>query len=615
MEMKEEKHSQDEEKMIQQEMVDSRAFALEPEEDLVLNELHVEEDFSGFTKSELVKQLEDIMAHAELRSSGASVKAIKELYVEISREEYEAGLKKFLENGGVKEDFSPSKDSLDKKMETLLHSFAKRKNEQKKQKEQQLSENLTLKKFIIEEFRNLLKSEGSVSVAFQKFQALQSKWRSTGSVPQQHADELWKTYQFLTDKFFDVIKMNKELKELDYKKNLELKTELCEKAEKLLEESSINKSLQEFSVLQDKWKEIGAVSKEHSDAVWKRFKETADQLYARKKEHLLKIRHQQEENLAAKLVLCEQLETFVESSIDKHGLWQKANDHLDELWNKWRKVGRVPKEDNGNCWSRFKKARQKFFEKREAFYSAVREDYSRNMQHKTELCLKAESLQDSTDWSGTAEVYKKLQRQWKSTGPVSRKDSDKIWARFRSACDKFFDNRTKHFAEKDSQLLANVKVKESIIAKIEQLQPSENTQQYVEELKKLQNEWIVSGEVPYKEAERLNQVYKKVIENQFGHLKEGGAGNEKKMLYRLKYEQLKQTPQGKEQIRREKITLQDRIKKLETEVNKLETNIGFFGKSKNAASMLQEFQQKIDNTKEEIKKLRIQLKMIPSDSE
>ena len=570
-----------------------------------------EEELASLSKTQLADKLEELLALEDVLSEADAVRLIKNAYDKLGKEEYEHKLKIFMQDGSPEEDYEPRTDPLDEKVERLFKEFNKKKTDWRKQKEKSLQDNLSTKKLIIDELRELLKSQDSFSKAYNKFQALQSKWRATGNVPKQDVHTLQENHHFLTGKFYEMVKISNELRELDRKKNLEIKNELCEKADKLVEEPSLKKALEGLRFLQEEWRGSNNLSKELSDPLWQRFKASTDKIYERRKEHAAKVKQQHQANLAAKTALCEQLDTLAGTELSSHKLCRAASEKAEEIWAEWQKIGFVPKSDNGNCWKRFKKARQHFYNVLDAFYAKQRSEFGQNLQKKIDICVKAEALQESTEWAPTAEVLKKLQVEWQAIGPVAVKDSQPIWNRFRKACDHFFENKNKEIKDKENALVANVQVKQAIIAKLDQLPPSGDMKQSLEELKKIQEEWTASGPVPLRENERLNNTFGKAVEN---FLEKTGESNpaEKKIFYRLKYEQMLKYPQGQEQVKRERFALQDKIKKLEAEANQLETNLGFFGKSKKANPILDEYTKKLDEVKEELGKLREQIKSIPS---
>lgn len=570
-----------------------------------------EEELSGWNKTQLAEKLEDLLSQDDIVANTNNIKLLKDVYDKQVAEEYQRKLKIFTQDGDKEEDFEPAVDPLDNKVETLIKNFNKRKTDLRKQKEKSLQENLATKLMVVEELRELLKTEENFSKAYNKFQALQTKWRTTGNVPKNDMHTLWENYNFLSGKFYEFIKINNELRELDRKKNLEIKHELCDKAEKLVGEPSLKKALAELTLLQEQWRESNNLNRELSDPLWQRFKISVDKIFERRKEHAAKVKIQLESNLAAKTALCERIEALTETDLSSHKLCRDAAEKVEAIWAEWQKIGYVPKSDNGNCWNRFKKLRSNFQRKVDAYYALQRGLFSQNLQQKVDLCVNAESLQESPDFEATAEILKKLQVEWKTIGPVAVKDSQPIWNRFRKACDHFFERKNKQVEEKENALKANVQIREAIILKLDQLQPLEDITQSIEALKQVQDEWTATGEVPYREKDRLNNSFGKSAENFLEKLK-GSTPAEHKMFYRLKYEQLLKYPEGQERIKKERYALQDKIKKLEAEANQLDNNLGFFGKSKKANPLLEGYLKQLEEVKQELSKLREQLKMIPS---
>ncbi|MBL0046602.1 MAG: DUF349 domain-containing protein [Bacteroidetes bacterium] len=575
-----------------------------------VEEHHNELDFSGLNKEQLFHKLEEIVKSDEVQSASGKVRLLREAYFELVKTETDAKRNLYIEEGGLAEDFEMRKDALDDKFEALASQFNKKRSELKAQKEKQILENTATKKLIIQELKDMMMGEENISKAYQKFQALQSKWRSVGAVTPAEANNLWQNYQFCVSQFFDVMKISKDLRELDQKKNLELKTELCEKAEKLAEENSLRKAVDELKLLQNQWREIGNVGKEANEQIWERFKIAADKVYAKLKENLVKVRAKQDENLQAKTALCAKLDEELTVNHTNFNDWKKATERVTEIWNQWQKIGFTPKEDNNATWNRFKQTRQKFYNQKDVFFNALRDEQNKNLALKTALCEKAESMVDNKDWAATTEAYKKIQAEWKKVGAVPRKVSDKIWFRFKKACDLYFENKNKNFAERDAVLIDNHTKKMEVIAKFQSLEIQDDNKANLEAVKNLQQEFSAIGEVPYKQFESLQTTYRAAVNEYLGKIKEK-KGSEDRTFYQMKYEQLQQTPQGKDEISKERFHLQDKIKRIQADINQLENNLGFFGKSKNADAMKAEFQQKIDRSKEEVTKLKAQLKMIP----
>jgi len=569
------------------------------------------DEIESLSKNHLIDVLNEFLTFENVEPLANLAKLINERFEKLVKEEQEYKLKQFTQDGSIEEDAEPAVDPLDKKFEFLYKSFRKKITGQRVQKEKSALENLATKKLIIEELKNLLKSNDNFTSSYNKFQALQSKWRSTGNVPKLDENTLYENHHFLTGKFYDMVKISNELRELDKKKNIEMKTQLCEKVENLLNQPSLKKSLSELSYLQKEWRESGYLAKELSDDLWKRFKTASDKIQARKKEHYAKVKQQQEANLSAKIALCDELETLTKSEFTSFKIAREASEKAEAIYAQWQKIGFVPKSENGACWKRFKKARHQFYNVLDVFYAKQRSEFDGNLKKKVELCVKAESLQESTEWIATAEALKKLQVEWKNIGPVARKDSDAIWSRFRKACDLFFSNKVKHEAAAEGVLKVNVVAREALIDKINTLQLASEINENIAVLKQLQEEWQNAGEVPVREESRLNNVFGIAVEKLCGRITASFPENHK-LIQRIKYEQMLKTPKGVEQVKRERSVIKDRIKKLETEITNIENNLSFFGNSKSANPLLTEYTDKVSKGKLEINELKSQLQSIPS---
>lgn len=571
------------------------------------------ENFSGLGKDELLKRMEEAVAAADPEQLKHTARKLKEAYRELSREELDAKRRAWEAQREEEDDqFMPSVDPRDERFDELYRKYNLKRSEYRRDREKVLKNNLQIKLTIIEELKQLHETSSSMQKAFDKLQELQNRWREAGPVPQGYADDLWKSYHHHISRFYDVVKISRELRDLDMKKNQELKEELIAKAAELKKVSDLNAALAGLRKLQSKWREIGPGPKETNDALWEQFKAASDTVHERRKELEAELKVQREANLAAKITLCEEMEAFAQHSYDSHKGWQDANKKCEEIFERWRKIGFVPKDDEDKTWKRFKDARNKFFRGRETFYGKQREEYKANYDQKVELCVQAEALKTSTDWKNTANAYKKLQDKWKTIGPVPRKQSDRIWKRFKSAGDAFFENRGKQFAENDAALAANVQTRETFIAGLASVALTEDMKENKAAIAKIQEDWNALGEMPRNERSRLENAFREAMSKVYDQLKEKAGGDEN-VLKRLQYEQLNQTEKGREQLKRDRIHMQDRVKKLQGEINTLENNIGFFGKSKGALSLVGDYQQKIDAAKAEVEKLKAQLKMMPRD--
>jgi hypothetical protein len=369
--------------------------------------------------------------------------------------------------------------------------------------------------------------------------------------------------------------------------------------------------LDQLHLFHEQWREIGPAPKELNDQLWDQFKVASDKTYARKQVLLEDNKAKQVENLAAKIALCEKMDVDAEKVFDSHKNWQEANNAVEALFEEWRKIGHVPKDDEEKTWKRFKESRQKFFRNRETYYAQQRDDFKKNLAEKVALCEKAESLKISTDWKGTAMQFKRMQDDWKKIGPVPRKVSEKIWFRFKAAADAFFENRNKQFAAADALLKENIVEREALIAEANDANLGEDLLSARTALGELQKRWNEMKPAPRNDFERLENAWKKVQEKLLLQLKE--KGGDENTLQRIKYDQLKQTEKGRDQIYRERSVIQEKIKKIQSEITTIENNLGMFSKSKGAQSLVADYQAQVEKHKEEVAKLKAQLKQIPRE--
>ncbi|MBA4321850.1 MAG: DUF349 domain-containing protein [Odoribacter sp.] len=566
-------------------------------------------DYSGYTKSELVETLRlivDNRAPSEIRED---VERIKSLFYKKLRAETEERKSKFLESGGKIEEYKIFVDPLDHQVKELLDKYREKKTDYSKIQEGEKYENLRKKYEIIDKIKDLVNREESINKTFHEFRALQNEWHTTGIVPQSSLKDLWENYHHKVELFYDYIKINKELRDLDLRKNLELKVKLCEKAEELfLEPNPINA----FRLLQDyhnQWREIGPVPQESKNEIWERFREATSKINKRHHEYFEKQKDDQRKNFEAKIALCEKVEEINLLELKNFRDFDQNADIVVDLQKMWRTLGFAPKKQNNKIYQRFREACDAFFEKKRGFYADNKEVQTTNLQFKTELCIRAEALQDSTDWKATSDALIKLQKEWKDAGPVPRKQSERIWKRFRKACDHFFNKKAEHFATLDNSYEDNLKAKTAIINELESFEPGTDVQAAFERLKELQRTWTDIGFVPFNMKEEITNRYRNALNKQFDRLKIGE--DDKNILkYKTKLDSLKTNPKASRKVRNEREKFFAKIKQLEGDIVLWENNIGFFAKSSKADNMIKEVEEKIENARKMIKILEEKVKMI-----
>ena len=567
-------------------------------------EVEPNEDFSQLSKQELLEKMEIYSKHDKVNAVKNRVNAARDAFQGIVQQEKSVALAKFLEEGGVKEEFD-YQDQIEIKFFDAYKHYQKRRSEFVLGQEKIRQANLKLKHEILSQMKNILQKEEDMSKAFNEFHELQAKWRGIGPVPPQNANDLWMTYKLYSDRFFEFIRLNRELQDLEMKKNLEMKIQLCERAEELMLEPSLNKAIQESQALQNKWREIGGVPREKRTEIWVRFKEAIDKIFENKRQYNEAQQQQFEGNLVAKTALLERASVIVNENYDKHTQWQEALQRLLELQTEWRKIGPTPKESNETIWNNFKSTCDQFFKNKDNYYKNKKQEFANNLQQKTELCVLAEALKDSSDWKATTQELIRLQQEWKKIGPAGDKN-EKVWQRFKAVSDEYFARKTAHFAAQDEQQGENLQKKMNLIAEVEQYKIPEDANEAIEQLKIFQRSFTEIGLVPIKEKEAIQTRFRNAIQVHFNGLK---SKPEYKQAFRPRQdrpERQDRAPRNNEQKggNDDSRNLKSKMEKLSSEVQLLENNLGFFANSKNANALREEYEQKIQKAKEEIAKLK-----------
>jgi hypothetical protein len=566
-------------------------------------------DYSGYSRKELVETLVLIVDNRPPAEIYDDVTRIKELFYKKTKVEFNEKRLNFAKEGGNIDEYKPEYDELENQIKTVLEKYRTKKNDFNKVQESEKQDNLRRKHEIIEKIKELVNREEAINKTFQEFRNLQNEWHSIGIVPQSALKDLWESYHHSVEIFYDYIKINRELRDLDLKKNLEAKIMLCEKAEELLmEPNAVNafKFLQEYH---NRWREIGPVPHENKNDVWERFREATSKVNKRHHEFFEKQKDEQKTNLDAKTALCEKAEEIAKSEILTFADFREKSDAILECQKMWRTLGFAPKKYNNKIYLRFRSACDTFFEKKRAFFAESKDVQVKNMQAKTELCMKAEALQESTDWKETSDILIKLQKEWKEIGPVPKKYSEKIWKRFRKACDTFFTRKSEYFAGRDTSYEDNLAVKLALIAELESFDPGDDMKAGFEKLKEIQKKWTETGYVPFNRKEEIATKYKDALNKQFDRLH---LDDEDKNIlkYRTRVDSAKSDPRAARKVRNEREKFFSRIKQLESDIVLWENNIGFFAKSTNADTMIKEVEERIADAKRNIKILEEKVKLI-----
>jgi hypothetical protein len=566
-------------------------------------------DYSEYSKEELVQALKEIIERGNISEIRRDIDIIKSVFYKQLRAETEEIKKKFLEEGGLLQDFKIEANPLEIELKTFLSKYRDSRVEFNKRTDDEKIKNLEEKYIIIEAIKELINSKESLNKTFQEFRELQNHWREIGPVPQQNLKDLWESYHYHVEAFYDYIKINKELRDLDLKKNLELKMKLCEKAEELLIEPSVVEAFRELQTLHDQWREIGPVLVEKRSEIWDRFKDATSKINRKHQEYFVNLKQDQKKNYDEKLLLCVKAEEIAALEIDNHKDWEAKSKELVELQKFWKSIGFAPKKFNNIVYDRFRKACDQFFEKKRAYFSQNREEQQNNLQFKTELCIQAEGLQNSSDWKKTTDELIALQKKWKEIGSVSAKNSDKIWKRFRSACDKFFENKAKFFSQIDTKYEENLELKNSLIIEIDKFELTSDVEQNLTMLKDFQRKWTEIGYVPLKHKNEIQERYRKAINSKFDQLRLD-ENKKSSLKFRSRVENLIERPNSQHRLLIERDKCFNKLKQLENDITLWENNIGFFANSKNAESMIADVNSKIENAKKRIIELKDKIRIL-----
>lgn len=564
-------------------------------------------DYTQFTQVELVNALRELVDNGETRDRTINL-IITSFNLKV-KENIAEKQKQFVDEGGNADEFVAEEDPYENDIRELVKKHRQAKFEHAKKMEAEKEINLQKKYAIIEDIKNLLNTEESINRTFQEFRDLQRYWYELGPVPQAKMKDLWDTYHFHVENFYDYIKINKELRDLDLKKNLEIKINLCERAEELLLESSVIRAFNTLQKYHEQWREIGPVPRDKKDDIWERFKAVTTAINQKHQEFFEKRKGEQKRNLDAKIALCEKVEEICSMQIESHREWDEKSKQLIELQKVWRTIGFAPKRDNNRIYDRFRNACDQFFNKKRDYYSQNKELQNKNMQMKIDLCMEAEALKESDDWKKTTQQFIDIQKRWKEIGPVPRKHSDLLWKRFRAACDFFFDRKSLHFSDMDDEQFVNLKHKKELIAEVEAFTPDADVSQALKVLREFQRRWTEIGHVPIKEKDAIQNQFRAAINKHFDGLKLDNTKRDS-LNFRSKIANMTENHRGLSKVRQEREKYMIKLKQLETDLTLLDNNIGFFANSKNAQALIADVNQKIEDTREKIEMLKEKIRII-----
>ena len=557
-------------------------------------------NYSEKTLAELVALFEELMKNEDRMKMSKEAEAIKAaFYKRLQKEKADAGYAapEVVVDEEAEEMPEVVQDSpfaaIEAGFKEQYNIYKKERAEYNKELEKEREENLALKEAVIADLKALLEKQEDVNATFPAFREIQARWRAIGSVPAQSYRNLTETYQLYVEQFYDMVKINRELRDLDFKKNLEAKEQLCQEAEALAAQDNVVEAFRELQKLHEQWKEYGPVAKEFRETIWDRFKAATAVVNKRYQAHFEGLKEQQAENLAKKTALCEKVEEIAVKEIADSNEWNACSKEIEEIQKEWRTIGFASKKDNQKIYDRFRAACDKFYERKREFYNEYKGSINANLEKKIALCEEAEALSASTDWKKATDQFIALQKQWKEIGAVPRKKSELLWKRFRAACDHFFAERDKH-AKPENDYYGNLKAKQRLIEEIKayELKGDESDHQAMQEFQK---RWQEIGFVPFKEKDNVAKAYKDAIAK-FHTARPQRRGR------------------GGRQLTEQERLIQ-KYHQLEQDIVTYENNIGFFAMSKTSEPLIKQMEQRIADAKKELETLAAQIRQLAEAKE
>ena len=565
------------------------------------------EPVQKLTKEEILAKLKEVVADVE-NVAKPEIDGLKQSFYKLHNAEQDAARKLFIENGGAAENFVPQTDCVEEEFKNIMSVIKEKRSALTAELEKQKEMNLQVKLSIIEELKELVKSPDDANKSYTEFKKLQQQWNEVKLVPQAKVNELWKNYQLYVEKFYDLLKLNNEFREYDFKKNLEIKTHLCEAAEKLADEADVVSAFHQLQKLHQEFRDTGPVAKELRDEIWARFKAASTTVNRRHQQHFEALKEVEQHNLDQKTVICEIIEAIDYKELTNFASWESKTQEVIALQNKWKTIGFAPQKMNVKIFERFRKACDEFFRKKGEFFKSLKEGMNENLEKKRALCEKAEALKDSTDWKATADELTKLQKEWKTIGPVAKKYSDAVWKRFISACDYFFEQKNKATSSQRSVEQENLEQKKNIIEKLNAIDDQMDTEGATQLVRDLMKEWNGVGHVPFKEKDRIYKQYHSQVDKLFERFNIS-ASNKKLSNFKSTISSIQEgSPQA---LYREREKLVRAFDNMKNELQTYENNLGFLTtSSKKGNSLLTEINRKVEKLKADIELVKEKIKVV-----
>lgn len=562
------------------------------------------------TKQEVVERLKEIAASDEAPVKD-EIDLLKTVFYKLHIAEREARLKEYIDGGGNPETYQVVPDQDEETFKAQMAVIREKRAQIMQQQEAEKQANLEKKLEIIEKIKAMATSPDEAGKSYNEFKELQQQWKDIKNVPADKANELWRNYQLYVEQFYDLLKLNSEAREYDFKKNLEMKTKLCEAAEKLADEEDVISAFHQLQELHQQYREIGPVAKELREEVWARFKAASTVINKRHQQHFEDLRAKEEENLARKTALCEKVEELGKAENKGAADWEKRSKEIIDIQNEWKTIGFAPQKMNVKIFERFRAACDDFFGRKAEYFKALKVTFSENIEKKKALVEKAQALADSTDWKATSDKLIALQKEWKTVGMVPKKLGDQLWQEFLGACNKFFEARNAAGAGQRNEEHANLEKKKGIIEQLKAL--AENAAEATKEkVQALTEEYNKEGHVPYKEKDKLYEAYHEVLDRIY---KELNISTKRRRLNDFKANIKNVAKRGEEALDNERGRLARRFEQLKQEIQTYENNLGFLNaSSKKGNSLIDEMNRKVQHLRDDLELVRQKIKAIDEEN-
>lgn len=562
------------------------------------------------SRQEIVDQIKSLVQRPvdEVKDE---IDSLKQNYYKLRKAEIEAARKQFEENKDVEDEvFTPEADELEEILKSLLNTFKEKKAAFAEEQERIKEVNLVRKKEILDEIKALTEDSDNINKRYNDFQQLQQSFKEITNIPASAVNDLWKSYQLYVERFYDLLKINKELRDYDFKKNLDQKTALCEAAEALSENEDIIGAFKSLQALHEEWKGIGPVAKELRDELWNRFKAASSVINKRHQQHFESLKEGEQKNEEVKTALCVEIESINTDDLKSFNAWDEKTKEIIALQEQWKTIGFASRKVNNQLFERFRKSCDEFFRKKAEYFKAVKDEMARNLEKKKALCEKAEALKESTEWKSTTDTLIAIQKEWKTIGPVAKKYSDAVWKRFISACDYFFEQKAKQTSSQRQVELENLNQKKEIIAKLNAIDENMETAEATARVRELMAEWNKIGFVPFKEKDKIYKEYQSVLDKHFTRLNMQENKN-RLMSYTSTVQQLASSDQAQNKLYREREKLMHNYERLKAELQTYENNMGFLNiSSKSGNSMLKEMERKMQQLKDQMQLIIQKIELI-----